>query len=98
LITPILHRILIKPEKVENVSKGGILLAIDEKREQAAAEKGTVVLIGSTAFKDFGGDPNIISVGDKVYFAKYAGKTVEEEDGTEYILLNDEDIIGVINE
>jgi chaperonin GroES len=95
MIVPILHRVLVKVDEVETKTASGIVLAVNEKREQAAAETGVVISIGDTAFKDFKAEvvPNI---GDKVYFAKYAGKVVKDVDGTEYTVLNDEDIIGVI--
>lgn len=96
-IIPLLHRVLVKPDKVEEVSKGGIILSVDTKREQAAAEKGTVISIGPTAFKDYGGDENTLKPGDRVAYAKYAGKTIKEED-IEYILLNDEDITAIIKD
>lgn len=98
MIKPVLHRILIKPEDVETVSPGGIVLAINEAREQAAAEKGTVLDIGTTAFKDYGETPDLIKVGDKVFFAKYAGKQVTDVDGKKFLLVNDEDIVGVLYE
>lgn len=94
MIVPVLHRLLIKPDSVETKTASGIILTIDERREQAAAEKGTVVAIGDTAFKDFEADV-IPVVGDKVYFAKYAGKEVKEND-EKFLILNDEDIVGII--
>ncbi len=104
MIKPILHRLLVKPEKIEETDEVlkkakamGIHLPEKEvRREQAAAEIGYVVSIGDTAFKDYGGDITTVSVGDKVFYAKYAGKTVKDIDGEEYVLLNDEDIVGLI--
>lgn len=97
MIIPILHRILVKPDSVETVSAGGIVLAINEKREQAAAERGTVVSMGDTVFKDFGGDASTLKVGDRVAYAKYAGKTIS--DGKEdLVILNDEDIVAIIRD
>ena len=97
-IKPILHRIIVKPDPVETKTAGGIILAVNEKREQAAAEIGTVVAIGDTAFSDFGGDPNLLQIGDKVYYARYAGKFVKDVDGTEFVCLNDEDITCILKE
>lgn len=97
MITPILHRVLIKPDKVETKTESGIVLALNEKREQAAAESGIIVKVGTTVFKDFGEDSSLIKEGDRVFFAKYAGKPVKDVDGTEYVLVNDEDIVGIIN-
>jgi len=98
MIKPILHRILIKVDPVETKTASGIIVSLNEKREQAAAEIGTVVDIGTTAFKDYGEAPDLIKVGDRVYFAKYAGKTVKDVDDNEFTILNDEDIVGVLYE
>lgn len=105
MIKPILHRILLKPDNVEEADDivrsaraAGIEVKLD-KREQAAVETGTVVTIGSTCYKEFGTTPEEqgIEVGTKVFFAKYAGKSVK--DGEEkFLILNDEDIMGVIYE
>lgn len=96
MIIPVLHRLLVKPEEVETKTESGIVLAINEKREQAAAEKGTVIAIGETCFQDYGGNNNTVAVGDLVFYARYSGKQVKDTDGTEYVLLNDEDIVGII--
>lgn len=98
MIKPILHRILVKPDPIETKTEAGIILAINEKREQAAAESGIVMAMGDTCFIDYGGDLTTVSVGDHVFYAKYAGKSVKDVDGSEYILLNDEDLIGIIKE
>lgn len=98
MIQPLLHRIVVKPDPVETKTAGGIILAINEKREQAAAEIGTVVSVGPTCFKDFGQDSEILKGGDRVYFAKYAGKTVKDVDGEEYVILNDEDVVAILKE
>jgi co-chaperonin GroES (HSP10) len=104
MIIPVLHRLLIKPMKVEEANETfkkmrELGLAIPEsdtkKREQQAVEIGEVVAIGDTAFKDFGGE-GCVKVGDRVYFAKYSGKQVKDVDGTEYILCNDEDLCAIL--
>jgi chaperonin GroES len=94
MIVPILHRLLIKPDNVETKTASGIIVSLNEKREQAAAEKGVIIAIGDTAFKDFKAEV-IPSVGDRVYFAKYAGKEVVENE-EKFLLVNDEDCLGVI--
>ena len=95
-INPILHRVLVKPDKLEEKTAGGIIIQYD-KREEAAVEKGVVVLVGSTAYKEFGttAEEQGIVPGARVSYAKYAGKTMMDGD-TKYILLNDEDIVGVL--
>jgi len=99
MIKPVLHRILVKADPVETKTASGIIVATETeaKRYQAAADKGTVMALGSTVFKDYGENPDLVVVGDRVYYAKYAGKEVIE-DGEKYILVNDEDILAIIKE
>lgn len=105
-VKPILHRILVKQDRLEDRDEtfkraraAGIITDFDErKREQAAIDTGMVVDFGPTAFRDFGAE-NPLKVGDTVVYAKYGGKTVKDpETGAEYVLLNDEDVIAIITE
>lgn len=101
------HRVLVRPFKLEEVddafkrAKAAGIQFVDNdemRREQNAVDKGTVVSIGDTAFKDFGGDP-WCKVGDLVAFAKYAGKYIEDPATKEkYLTVNDEDIIAVLTQ
>lgn len=104
MIIPVLHRILIKQDKLEEkddfynrAGKAGIVIPqLDEKtREQAAIDTGTVVRVGATAFKDFGTD-SPIQEGDYIVFAKHAGKVITDVDGQKYVALNDEDVVAKI--
>lgn len=102
IVQPLGHRILIRPQNVEDVDlvykaakQAGIVgLDLTERREQGAVDRGHVVAIGETAFKDFGGIP-WCNVGDYVAYAKYAGKAIVNPDNPEdkYLVLNDEDIV-----
>jgi len=99
----LLRHILVKPEDVtetddmyRRAKAAGLQLEIS-KKEQKAVEFGKVVSIGPTAFKDYGRGPDILSIGDKISFARYAGKTIKDGE-TEYLILNDEDILAVVTE
>jgi co-chaperonin GroES (HSP10) len=100
------HRVIVQPDKVEKKSKGGIILQIDENRERAAAQKGTVLKVGDMAWKNtvygYGieGWKPWCKPGDRVFFARYAGKQFRDEDHPDdtYIILNDEDIQCLITE
>ncbi len=94
MIVPFLHRVLVRPTPVETKSAGGIILSLNEKREQAAAEEGTVIALGDTFGVDYKTEVLPV-VGDKVYFARYAGKWIKEND-EDLVLLNDEDILAII--
>ena len=98
---PLGHRVLVKPQKIEEVddaykqarAAGIILQELELRKEQLAVDKGIVVDIGTTAFKDFGGEPWAV-IGDLVAYARHGGKLIKDPDSDEsYLLLNDEDLI-----
>ena len=107
MITPLLHRIIVKQHKLEDTNKEyrkardiGIIIPEheDNKRAQAGVDKGIVVSIGPTAYRDFNTDIPI-KVGDTVAFARFSGKMIADpKDEEEYVALNDEDIVAVLTE
>ena len=99
MLKPVLHRIILKLDDVEEVTESGIIIASELiKKERKAVEVGTVVSIGETAFKDYGGSIDTLSVGDRVVIAKYSGNPVKDVDGTEYVIINDEDCLVIIKD
>lgn len=106
-IKPILHRIIVKQDKLEDkdeafaaARRAGLVIAdLEHKREQAAIDTGTVLEIGPTAFKDFGVDAPPIKVGSVIVYAKYGGKAIVDPATKETVVaLNDEDVIAIISE
>ncbi len=93
---PVLHRIVVKADPVEKRTESGIVLALNERNEKKATVSGVVVAIGSTAFESFGStaDKEGVKVGTRVYYAKYAG--AEVKDNEDLVVLNDEDVLGVL--
>lgn len=97
-VIPFLHRVLVRLKPVEKTTESGIIIPdTTTRKEQAATEEGVVVAVGETFGRDYGAK-QIPQVGDKVYFAKYAGKFIKDDDGTDMVLLNDEDIVALIIE
>lgn len=96
-INPVEYKILIKPDEVEKVTKGGIIIPLSakdkKKMEQVLA---TIIAVGGNAFEDFK-DP-IPKVGDKVYVAKFAGFEVRGADREGYKIVNDKDVAAVIGD
>jgi len=93
-IIPTGGHVLILPEKVEEKTSGGIILtAIIRDNEQAAATKGTIVAIGSSAWKDLDDGLPWAKVGDIISYAKYSGVAMTGKDNTDYVLINDNDIL-----
>jgi chaperonin GroES len=99
MITPILHRIIVKLDEVETKTASGIVIpeSVTEK-ERKAVEVATVISIGPTCFNDYGGDVNTLLLGDKVIIAKYSGKEIKDLDGTKYVIINDEDVLCILKE
>lgn len=104
MIKPTGHKILVKPDPVEETTESGIVVSVGQGKrlEEAGQQLGTLVDAGPQAWKafskDFTGEP-WASIGDRVLFSKYAGLHVEDpEDGNKYIILNDEDLVAIIKE
>src|SRR4051812_12840511 len=98
-INPTEYKVLVLPSKVDEKTKGGIILPDDSKdRNQFAQMEGTLVAVSPLAFsyQDWNGS-NPPQVGDRVLYAKYAGALVKSwKNAVEYRLVNDKDISAVL--
>ena len=97
-VSPTEFKVLVRPDKVEEKTKGGILLPQEQReRDQAASTAGEIIAISPLAFTyaDWPVTTAPPNVGDRVAFARYAGMTVKGSDGEEYRLVNDKDIAGI---
>jgi co-chaperonin GroES (HSP10) len=106
VIKPVLHRILVKPDNVQDVDPSlaaakrmGMEIAGKElEREQGAIDTGVIILMGRTAGRDFG-DEGFVHVGQRVVYAKYGGKAIVHPTTKEkFVALNDEDVIAIFEE
>lgn len=101
-ITPVDMRVLVRPDPVEEKTKGGILLADTTKeKEKYAGTRATLIAKGPNAFREWGltedGEPrNGIGIGSRVHFAQYSGARIKGEDGEDYVIMNDADITSII--
>jgi co-chaperonin GroES (HSP10) len=94
-VKAVAFRVVVVPDEVEEVSKGGIVQVFDKKVERNAQTLGTIVDIGEDAFAAYRTKTQFagLQVGDKVYYAKYAGKWVQDpKTKEEFLVLNDDDI------
>jgi len=94
----LLHHVLVKLDEPELKTASGIIISLDEKKERKAVEYGTVVQVGPTAFIDYGRTPDIVKVGDRISLNRYSGKSVVDNDETEYVIVNDQDVLCVIED
>ncbi len=99
-IKPVGYRVLVKADPVQEMSEGGIIIAgYDKKLERAGQMTGTLVAIGHLAWTQFQNETPWAKVGDRVMYARYSGKIVEDHVTKEdYVILNDEDITSVLLE
>ncbi|KAF6263644.1 chaperonin 10 kd subunit-domain-containing protein [Scenedesmus sp. NREL 46B-D3] len=82
-VKPVGDRVLVKVDKEEGKSIGGVLLPTAAQTKQTA---GSIVAAG---------DVNLVKSGDRVVYSKYAGTDVQVS-GEEHVLLKEEDVIGVL--
>src|SRR5690348_16548550 len=92
-IRPLHDRVIVKRLEEERKTASGIVIP------DTAAEKpdtGEVVAVGTGKLLDDGKvRPLDLKKGDKILFGKYSGQTVKVE-GIEYLVMREEDIMGVI--
>ena len=89
-------RILLKPEEVETVTQGGIIIPDTQIEKYANAQVfGVLVDVGPDAWSDYS-EP-FAKIGDRVMFAKYGGLQVDGKDGCKYRISNDTDITAVVD-
>jgi len=102
------HRVLIKVDPIKKETDSGIIVVRDdeERDHKINTSTGSVVAIGPTCWMAYDfykpngeRNPNWLpwcAVGDRVYFAKYAAKWIKDAEGNEYVVVNDQDIIAVV--
>ncbi|MEJ2575714.1 MAG: co-chaperone GroES [Gammaproteobacteria bacterium] len=92
-IRPLHDRVVIRRMEEERTSPGGIVLP-DNATEKPV--RGEVLAVGNGKILDSGDvRPLDVKVGDKVLFGKYSGTEVKI-DGEDYLVMREEDIMGVL--
>jgi chaperonin GroES len=92
-VRPLHDRVIAKGLHQEATSKGGIIIP-DTAKEKS--QEGRVVAVGPGRRNDDGKIvPLGVETGDRILFAKYSGTEVEI-DGEKYLILQEHDILGVI--
>ncbi len=92
-IRPLHDRVVIKRLAEEEKSKGGIIIP-DSAKEKPA--EGEVIAVGKGKKNEDGSvAPLDVKKGDKILFSKYAGTEIKI-DGEDYIIMREDDILGVV--
>lgn len=91
-LRPLHDRVIVERLEEEKKSAGGIIIP-----DQAAEKpmKGKVIAVGPGKRSDDGKlQPLDVKAGDTILFGKYSGSEVKV-DGTEYVVMREDDIMGV---
>jgi len=83
---PLSNRVLVEREEEQTTTASGIIIPDNAKEKPL---QGKVLAVGPDA-KDEG-----INEGDTVVFGKYSGTEITL-DGKEYLILNSDDILGIL--
>ena len=92
-VRPLHDRLIV--ERIEDTEQqvGGIIIP-DTAKEKP--QQGKILAVGKGKVKDDGSvTPLDVKAGDTVLFGKYAGQEIKL-DGTEYLIMREDDILGVI--
>ena len=92
---PLSDRVLVRPQEQEEKTSGGILVPKTAEKEKPMM--GTIVAVGMGKPLD-NGDVRSLDVkkGDKVIFGKYAGTEIKAKGDDTYLIMREEDIMGVV--
>jgi chaperonin GroES len=92
-LVPLDDRVVIKQSEAEEKSVGGIILP-DTAKEKP--QRGKIIAVGPGKMTDDGKRSQMsVRKGDEVLYSKYIGNDVEI-DGVKYVIVHENDILGVI--
>jgi chaperonin GroES len=92
-IRPLHDRIIVERVEEENKTAGGLIIP-DTAKEKP--QQGRVIAVGKGKKTEDGKViPMDVKVGDKILFGKYSGTEIKVE-GKEYLMMREDDILGVV--
>lgn len=95
MLKPVQDKVIVKVKKDEEKTSGGIYLPDTAQQKQ---QKGKVIAVGEGKLLDNGKKvvPEV-KKGDAVIFSKYGGTEVKYK-GEEYLILDSNDVLAVVEE
>jgi chaperonin GroES len=92
-IRPLQDRVIVERVEEEQKTKGGIIIP-DTAKEKPM--EGKIKAVGKGKVGENGKQIKLdVKAGDRVLFSKYAGTEIKI-DGVEYLIMREDDILGVI--
>ena len=93
MIRPLHDRIIVRRIEESEQMRGGLYIP-DTAKEKP--QEGEVIAVGNGKVLENGTKTELdVKVGDRILFGKYAGSEVKL-DGDEYLILREDDVLGVI--
>lgn len=93
-LKPLGDKVVVEVLEKEDKSPGGLYLPDSAKKKP---QTGKIIAVGDGRILDDGKRSSMnVKVGDKVLFSKYGGNEVQL-DGTEYTILDEDQIYAIIN-
>lgn len=93
-IQPLGDRVVVKPHKAEDKTKGGIVLP-DTAKEKP--QEGEVIAVGKGKASDNGSVQALeVKKGDKVLYGKYSGTEITSKEGEELLIMREDDILAIV--
>lgn len=93
MLAPLADNVIIEPIRKERY--GDTLVIPDRYKEQPT--RGRVIAVGSMRTLDSGTQvPMTLRVGDEVVFHKHGAEPIVDEDGREWLLANEADVLAVV--
>jgi len=91
-VKPLGDRVLVQAVEQEEVKKGGIIIP-DTAKEKP--QEGKIVAVGAGKYEDGKLIPMNVKKGDRVLISKYGGTEIKV-DGKDYLIMREDDILGII--
>jgi co-chaperonin GroES (HSP10) len=98
---PLDLRVLVLPDTVEERIGSIIKPASIVEQDKWAQAKGILVAVGDNAWEEAAGrSPHFVTPqpGERVLFGKYSGQSIKGDDGRDYRIMNDTDVIARVKE
>ncbi|MCR4338040.1 MAG: co-chaperone GroES [Candidatus Omnitrophica bacterium] len=93
-LQPLADRVIVKPLKAEEKTRGGIVLP-DTAKEKP--QEGEVVAVGKGKVLDNGHvQAPEVKAGDRVLYGKYSGAEIKTKDGDELLIMNESEILAIV--
>ncbi len=92
-IRPLQDRVIVERIEEEERTKGGIIIP-DTAKEKP--QEGKIIAVGKGKVSDDGKVlPLSVKAGDRILFGKYSGTEIKLN-GNEYLIMREEDILGIV--